>query len=197
MHLPFRLSRPAIVAVVLALVAVLSASAAFAAFNGRLKGKASVSSLSVAWDTTVNPGSNDTLGANDPSGPGLPAPTTETYHIGQTSVSYVSGELTATVTGAYDGYRATVQGNGKVTGGGSATFAIQGVSVSGAPVGAVVSAGIDPAKCGVAIGSTGVFVPIEFRLTDIPEGASFTLTLDVIIVPTAAYVPASCNGWAA
>lgn len=190
------MSRRRLVAGVVALGVVLSAAAAQAAFQGKLHGAASVNALSIAWSSPGTAGSNDEGTANDPSSPGM-SPTRETYNVGSTTVTApTTATLNISVSGGYNGYRATVTDLASVTGGGAAAFKIQGVTLSGTPAGTTITAGLDPALCGAALTSTAAAVTFEVKLVDISAApSSFTLNADVNIVPAAAFVAGSCVPW--
>jgi hypothetical protein len=176
----------------------LVAGVSYAAFNGRLKGSASVSALAFTLDPTVV-ASNDSNNL-DPTGPG-DAPTRATYDVAKTTATITGNVVNVVMTGAYPGARATVSTTGHVIGGGSAAFRVQGVSVVGAlPAGVTLVTGIDPIQCGATLANTATtwtYLSVDLKLVDVPDGASFSFSYQIDMVPAAAYVAASCNAFAA
>ena len=191
------------VLVPLVLVTVLAITgAAYAAFNGRLKGKGSGQAIRIEWTDT--PGTNDASTAvapdgNDPTNFSM-NPTRDTLNIGSTDVSLVGTPLALTVShlGVYDGYKATVFGSGKVSGAGTNQFKVQRVRIvadGAAPIPSGLSAYLAPAACGLTLTSTGLGIQIGLGFTGETTPATFNYGLEVDIVPSAVYSAGSCNPW--
>lgn len=173
------------------LLALSLVGVAYAAFNGRLTGSGNIQSIKLMWDETVpgTPGSSDSGTQNDPSTFGQ-TPTREAYHLAQTTASFSGGGISANITGAYEGYVATLTGMAKATGQGTANLVVQSVSDNRTDLDSY----LDPAICGTPVTGAGTWISVGLK---VPVGGTVdgSLTFDVKVVPQSAYVAGNCNGW--
>jgi hypothetical protein len=193
MRLPFRLSRPAIVALTVALVAFLGA-AAYAALPSRLKGTATTKGAQSAQWVVGSGVVNDSLGdaTNDPTSFGM-TPTRETANVGSIAATPSASSLTVTLTDIYAGYKGTVQANATFA---TPGFVVQKVTATGIPAG--VTIGLNPAYCSgsTAVGAVPVQLQIGIGVTaDQPTTTSAPWSFEVELVPSGAFVAGQCNAW--
>jgi hypothetical protein len=196
-----------LIAIGLVIGAAIGGQFAWAALQSRLPGHATSTKFAgVSWDTTgAFLFSNDdgtTGNALDPSGPGTTAAATprNTYDVGSTAApTVVGGVLTINVQNAYAGYEVTVMNASNSHAG----FVVQNVEVipdTPVPSGydtmlaSDVTARLSPVAtnpggCDAPVGDQ---IPIDLTFN---TTGKFSFAVNVITVPSTAYVSGSCLHW--